>query len=79
MHLFYYLGDVGEPGIGGGYSLSGQKGQAGMCILQDKVKKAKFDILGENGDAGLPGAKGIPGDSGSGMYTESETRKLFEM
>jgi hypothetical protein len=33
MHLFYYLGDVGEPGIGGGYSLSGQKGQAGMCIL----------------------------------------------
>jgi hypothetical protein len=29
--VIYYLGDIGEPGIGGGYSPPGQKGATGMC------------------------------------------------
>lgn len=32
--MYYYCyspGDVGEPGIGGGYSPPGAKGEAGQC------------------------------------------------
>ena len=30
MSIFSYIGDVGEPGLGGGYSQPGQKGEIGM-------------------------------------------------
>jgi hypothetical protein len=30
----YYLGDAGEPGIGGGYGQPGIKGQSGMCLAE---------------------------------------------
>jgi hypothetical protein len=30
--FIYYLGDVGEPGFGGGYSQPALKGEIGMCV-----------------------------------------------
>ena len=39
IFLYQYLGDVGEPGLGGGYSQPGQKGEIGMCMKKrDKIE-----------------------------------------
>ncbi len=40
--FIYCLGDVGEPGIGGGYRLAGAKGPIGMCV---RLKKKKRKVL----------------------------------
>jgi len=31
----YYLGDVGEPGLGGGFSQPGLRGAPGMCVIRN--------------------------------------------
>ena len=31
-------GDVGEPGIGGGYNTAGQKGESGMSIDESQTE-----------------------------------------
>jgi hypothetical protein len=33
-----YIGDVGEPGLGGGYRPPSQKGEMGMCVRGKKRK-----------------------------------------
>jgi hypothetical protein len=38
-----------------------------VCKSEER-KKAKRYILGETGEVGLPGIKGLPGDSGACMY-----------
>jgi hypothetical protein len=63
-----YIGDVGEPGLGGGYRPPSQKGEMGMCVRGKKRNITKLCILGEPGETGLPGIKGLPGDSGECMY-----------
>jgi hypothetical protein len=40
--FIYYLGDVGEPGLGGGYTLPGQKGENGMCV---RIKQERRKIF----------------------------------
>jgi len=42
--VIYYLGDVGEPGIGGGFSTVGQKGETGMCVKL-KWKRRKLFVF----------------------------------
>lgn len=37
-----YLGDVGEPGLGGGYSQPGQKGEIGMYMRKKDTKGNKI-------------------------------------
>jgi hypothetical protein len=35
-HCHLRLGDVGEPGLSGGYSQPGAKGEAGLSIIESK-------------------------------------------
>jgi hypothetical protein len=39
-----------------------------VCYTSEENKIEKIYILGETGEFGLPGIKGLPGDSGPCMY-----------
>ena len=67
--LYARIGDAGEPGLHGGYSQPGHKGESGMLAQLAEIHEEMTRlILGEPGEVGLPGMKGPPGDSGLCMY-----------
>ncbi len=63
-----YSGDVGEPGIGGGYSQPAQKGAMGMSVKLDYQKKWYIHILGETGFPGPLGPPGAPGKMNENIF-----------
>jgi hypothetical protein len=40
--FIYYLGDVGEPGLGGGYSQPALKGPTGMYVIRKRERRKIF-------------------------------------